>query len=70
MQRKVNEIRNNIFGTNEILLYWKDRVAVCFIQTGKFVVRGIYVKDWKYPVGAFHGVERKGNRVRLERERR
>lgn len=38
-------------------VYWEDKAAVRSIQTGVFSVGDIYVKEWKYPAGAFHGAE-------------
>lgn len=35
----------------------KDRKAVRSILTGSFPKREMYVKDWQYPAGAFHGAE-------------
>ena len=32
-----------------------DKQAVHSIKTGEFTVDDIFVEDWKYPVGAFHG---------------
>lgn len=32
-----------------------DKQAVHSIKTGEFTVDDIFVDDWKYPVGAFHG---------------
>lgn len=32
-----------------------DEQAVHSIRTGEFTVDDIFVDDWKYPVGAFHG---------------
>jgi hypothetical protein len=34
-----------------------DKQALHSIQTGEFSVRDIFVDDWKYPAGAFHGAE-------------
>lgn len=48
---------DDFVGKAESCVYWNDRAAVRSIQTGKFAVKDIYVKDWKYPAGAFHGAE-------------
>ena len=48
---------DDFVGNAESCVYWKDRAAVRAIQTGKFSARDVYVKDWKYPAGAFHGAE-------------
>ena len=48
---------DDFVGKAESCVYWKDRAAVRAIQTGKFSARDVYVKDWKYPAGAFHGAE-------------
>lgn len=36
-------------------LCFDDKQAVHSIKTGEFTVDDIFVDDWKYPVGAFHG---------------
>lgn len=41
----------------ESCVYWEDKAAVHSIRTGIFFINDIYVKDWKYPIGAFHGSE-------------
>ena len=48
---------DDFVGNAESCVYWKDRAAVRAIQTGKFSAGDVYVKDWKYPAGAFHGAE-------------
>ena len=48
---------DDFVGNAESCVYWKDREAVRAIQTGKFSAGDVYVKDWKYPAGAFHGAE-------------
>lgn len=48
---------DDFVGKAESCVYWKDKAAVRSVRTGKFSVRDIYVKDWKYPAGAFHGAE-------------
>lgn len=34
-----------------------DKEALRSILTGEFSVEDVYVKDWSYPVGAFHGAD-------------
>ena len=48
---------DDFVGNAESCVYWKDRAAVRSIRTGKFSAGDVYVKDWKYPAGAFHGAE-------------
>ncbi len=50
-------IYGNFVGDAESCVYWEDKAAVRSIQTGAFSVGQVYVKDWKYPAGAFHGAE-------------
>lgn len=44
-------------GNAKSCIYWQDKPAVHFIQTGSFSVNDVYVKDLHYPAGAFHGSE-------------
>lgn len=46
---------DDFVGDAKSCVYWKDKSAMYSIQTGAFSVNDIYVKDWQYPVGAFHG---------------
>lgn len=48
---------DDFVGKAESCVYREDRAAVRSIQTGKFAVKDIYVKDWKYPAGAFQEAE-------------
>lgn len=48
---------DDFVGAAKSCVYWKDKAAVRSVQTGAFTVRQVYVKDWKYPAGAFHGAE-------------
>ena len=34
-----------------------DQKALHSIQTGEFTTEDVYVEDWKYPAGAFHGAD-------------
>lgn len=36
---------------------WKDKAAIHSILTGEFTTDDIYINDWNYPVGAFHGAD-------------
>lgn len=36
---------------------WDDKAAVNSVLTAAFSVEDMYVMNWKYPVGAFHGSE-------------
>ena len=36
---------------------WDDKAAIHSILTGEFETDDIYVENWKYPVGAFHGAD-------------
>ena len=46
---------DDFVGGAESCVYWGDKAAVHAIRTGAFSVKDVYVKDWKYPAGAFHG---------------
>lgn len=48
---------NDFVGNAESCVYWQDRAAVHSIQTGSFSAEEVYVDDWQYPAGAFHGAE-------------
>ncbi|MCI9500653.1 MAG: phosphoadenosine phosphosulfate reductase family protein [Hungatella sp.] len=48
---------DDFVGEAKSCVYWKDKAAVRSIRTGAFSVKEMYVKDWKYPAGAFHGSE-------------
>ena len=48
---------DDFVGAAKSCVYWKDKAAVRSVQTGTFSVRQVYVRDWKYPAGAFHGAE-------------
>lgn len=34
-----------------------DQKALHSIQTGEFTTEDVYIEDWKYPAGAFHGAD-------------
>ena len=38
-------------------LYKGDKAAIHSLITGEFTTDDIFVEDWKYPAGAFHGSE-------------
>lgn len=46
---------DDFVGDARSCVYWNDKSAVYSVQTGDFSVNDIYVKDWQYPAGAFHG---------------
>ena len=48
---------DDFVGNAKSSIYWQDKPAVHSIQTGSFSVNDVYVKDWHYPAGAFHGSE-------------
>ncbi len=48
---------DDFVGNAKSCIYWQDKPAVHFIQTGSFSVNDVYVKDLHYPAGAFHGSE-------------
>lgn len=35
----------------------EDLTALHSIRTGEFTTEDVYVDDWKYPAGAFHGAD-------------
>lgn len=44
-------------GDAESCVYRDDEKAIKSLITGEFAVVDVYVEDWKYPAGAFHGAE-------------
>lgn len=44
-------------GEAQSCVFWKDKAAIRSIRTGLFSIKEMYVKNWKYPAGAFHGAE-------------
>ena len=44
-------------GCAESCVCWDDQKAIHSILTGEFGTDDIYVKNWNYPVGAFHGAD-------------
>lgn len=48
---------DDFVGNAKSCIYWQDKPAIHSIQTGSFSVNDVYVKDWHYPAGAFHGSE-------------
>lgn len=48
---------NDFVGCAESCVCWDDKAAIHSIQTGEFGVDDIFVENWKYPVGAFHGAD-------------
>lgn len=44
-------------GCAESCVCWDDKAAIHSIITGEFGIDDIYVKNWNYPVGAFHGAD-------------
>lgn len=47
----------DFIGNTASCVCWNDKAAIKSILTGEFDVSDIYVKKWKYPVGAFHGAD-------------
>ncbi len=41
----------------ESCLVTTDEQALTSVRTGKFATEDVFVKDWKYPAGAFHGAD-------------
>ncbi len=52
-----NKNLDDFVGQAKSCVYWKDEAAVHSLRTGAFSVKDVYVKDWRYPAGAFHGAE-------------
>ena len=48
---------DDFVGNTKSCIYWQDKSEIHSIQTGSFSVNDVYVKDWHYPAGAFHGSE-------------
>ena len=48
---------DDFVGSTKSCVCRKDKSALRSILTGVFPAREVYVKNWKYPVGAFHGAE-------------
>lgn len=44
-------------GDTKSCVYHGDKQAIHSLITGDFSVKDVYVDDWKYPAGAFHGAE-------------
>ena len=44
-------------GEAEPCIYYEDKKAMNSILTGEFNVNDIYINEWMYPAGAFHGAE-------------
>ncbi len=44
-------------GDAKSCVYWGDKAAIHSIVTGEFPVEEVYVENWRYPAGAFHGAE-------------
>lgn len=48
---------DEFIGDTKSCVCWDDRKAIHSILTGEFTTDDIYINDWKYPVGAFHGAD-------------
>ena len=48
---------DEFIGNTKSCVCWDDRKAIHSILTGEFTTDDIYINDWKYPVGAFHGAD-------------
>lgn len=48
---------NDFVGCAESCVCYDDKAAIHSILTGEFGVDDIFVENWKYPVGAFHGAD-------------
>lgn len=48
---------DDFVGNAKSCIYWQDKSAVHSIRTGSFSAENVYVDDWQYPAGAFHGSE-------------
>lgn len=44
-------------GDAKSCVYHEDKQAIHSLITGEFSVNDVYIDDWKYPAGAFHGAE-------------
>ena len=44
-------------GDAKSCVYHGDKQAIHSLVSGEFSVKDVYVEDWKYPAGAFHGTE-------------
>lgn len=44
-------------GDAKSCVYHGDEVALRSLMTGEFSVDDVYVDEWMYPAGAFHGAE-------------
>ena len=44
-------------GNAQSCVYHGDKAAVKSLATGEFSVDDVYVDQWMYPAGAFHGAE-------------
>lgn len=52
-----NKKNLEFIGDTKSCVCWDDRKAIHSILTGEFTTDDIYINDWKYPVGAFHGAD-------------
>lgn len=48
---------NDFVGCAESCVCYDDKAAIHSILTGEFSVDDIFVDNWEYPVGAFHGAD-------------
>lgn len=48
---------DEFIGDTQSCVCWKDKAAIHSILTGEFNTDDIYINDWNYPVGAFHGAD-------------
>lgn len=48
---------NDFVGCAESCVCYDDKAAIHSILTGEFGVDDIFIENWKYPVGAFHGAD-------------
>lgn len=48
---------NDFVGSTKSCVCWDDGAAIHSILTGEFGIDDIFVENWEYPVGAFHGAD-------------
>lgn len=48
---------DTFIGSTKSCVCYEDKAAIHSLITGEFTVDDVYIDDWKYPAGAFHGAE-------------
>lgn len=48
---------DEFIGDTPSCVCWNDKKAIHSILTGEFGTEDIYIENWNYPVGAFHGAD-------------